>query len=67
MHFKRFWLPARYTNKFQKMTINGKKRKCDKIAELHLSSLCGVSAQCWRARHRIVFVKKYYDFASQDH
>ena len=25
MHFKRFWLPLRYTNKFQKMRINGKK------------------------------------------
>ena len=25
MHFKRFWLPPRYTNKFQKMRINGKK------------------------------------------
>ena len=26
MHFKRFWLPPKYTNKFQKMTINGKKK-----------------------------------------
>ena len=67
MHFKRFWLPPRYTNKFQKMTINGKKKECDKIAELHLRRLCGVFAQCWRARHRIVFVKKYYDFALQGH
>ena len=25
MHFKRFWLPLRYTNNFQKMRINGKK------------------------------------------
>ena len=61
MHFKWLWLPPRYTKKFEKKTINGKKW-CDKIAELHPGKFRRVFAQCWRARHRIVFAEMIFLF-----
>ena len=42
LHFKRFWRPPRYTNKFQKMTVNVKRKSFNKIAELHLRRLYSV-------------------------